>query len=364
MLRHYEQHEGGVKVYTQNLLPHLFPMNSKNHYVLMYQNPNLIGTYASYPNVDEMALSIPGSIIWDQVAVPWIAKKKKLDVIFNPKFTIPLLSSAKKVFVLHGSEWFVIPKTFLWYDRWYFSKLVPLYCRHADKFISVSHTVKNDVVKFTGVDPDKVIPIHNGYDQDRFHVIKDSNHLKAVKQKYQLPNKFILWVGQIYPPKNVGRLLRAFSQIKGEISHQLVIAGEQRWQGKDELRLIRDLGIQDRIHFTGWVSHDDLPVFYNLADLFVLPSLYEGFGIPLLEAMACGCPVLTSRTGTPPEVVGDTGYLVDPLNVDEIAKGIREVLSNLRIREAMVQKGFERVKSFSWEKCARETLEVLESVCS
>jgi glycosyltransferase involved in cell wall biosynthesis len=152
------------------------------------------------------------------------------------------------------------------------------------------------------------------------------------------------------------------AKVKDEIPQKLVIAGEERWRAKEDLELIERLGIKDWIHFTGWVSHDDLPAFYNLADLFVLPSLYEGFGIPLLEAMACGCPVLTSTTGSPPEVVEDAGYLVNPIKVDDIAAGICEVLSNSELRSAMVVKGLERVKDFSWEKCARETLRVLEGV--
>jgi glycosyltransferase involved in cell wall biosynthesis len=361
MLRHYEQHEGGVRIYTQNLLPRLFSMDSKNTYVLMYQNPNLLGTYSAYPNVEEVVLSIPGKILWDQLAVPWIAKKKRLDLVFNPKFTIPFLCRARKVFVLHGSDWFVIPEGYPWYDRWYFRKSVPLYCRYADAFISVSHATKKDVVRFTGVDPDKVIPIYHGFDHGRFHVIQDIAVLETVGQKYQLPKQFILWVGQIYPTKNFGRLLQAFSQIKDKIPHQLVIVGEHLWGAEDALQMIRDLKIHDRVLFTGWVSHDDLPALYNLAELFVMPSLYEGFGIPLLEAMACGCPVLTSKTASPPEVMDGAAYLVDPLEVNEIAKGTLEVLSSFPRREEMIKRGLQRVKSFSWESCAKKTLAVLES---
>jgi glycosyltransferase involved in cell wall biosynthesis len=216
-------------------------------------------------------------------------------------------------------------------------------------------------VKFTGVKPEKVVPVHNGFDPNHFHVIQDSHFLEAVRQAYQLPERFILWSGQIYPPKNLGRFLEALAKVKDEIPHKLVIAGEERWRAKEDLELIEQLGIKDRIHFTGWVSHDHLPAFYNLADLFVLPSLYEGFGIPLLEAMACGCPVLSSTTGSPPEVVEGAGYLVDPIKVDDIAAGICEVLFNTELRSAMVAEGLERVKEFSWEKCARQTLKVLES---
>jgi glycosyltransferase involved in cell wall biosynthesis len=362
MLRHYEQHEGGVKVYTQNLLPRLLSIGSEHHYVLMYQNPDLLGTYANVPCVEEIALPIPGKILWDQVAVPWIAKRKNLDVIFNLKFTVPFFTKVKKVFVLHGSEWFVIPGTFLWYDRWYFRLFLPFYCRRADAIIAVSHTVKQDIVRHIGVCLEKVTTVHNGFNPDVFHPIRDSNRLQSVREKYALPKRFILWVGQIYPPKNFGRLVQAFAEIMDKIPHDLVIAGEERWRAKAELQWIQKLGLERRVRFIGWIAHADLSVLYNLAELFVFPSLYEGFGIPLLEAMAAGCPVLTSKSGSPPEVTDGAAYLVDPLQVDEIGKGICEILSNVQLRELMVKKGFERVNSFSWEKCARETLAVLDSV--
>jgi glycosyltransferase involved in cell wall biosynthesis len=362
MLRHYDQHEGGIKVYTKNLLFHLLSIDTKNSYVFMYQHPKLIGTYADYPNVEEIVFRIPSSILWDQIAVPWIAKNKKVDIIFNPKLTTPLFGRQKKVFVIHGAEWFVIPETFLWYDRWYFKNFIPLYYRHADKYISVSETVKKDIVKYTHIDPNKVTPIYHGFDSNLFQVVHDQDHLLSVKKRYQLPDQFILWTGQLYPPKNFGRLLRGYAAVKDEIPHQLVVAGELRWKAKGDIQLIEDLDIKDRVQFAGWVFHDDLPAFYNLAELFVLPSLYEGFGIPLIEAMACGCPVLTSTTASPPEVVNGSAYLVDPLQVNEIANGIREVLSNIELRKEMIQKGLDRTKFFSWEKCAAEVLAVLESL--
>jgi glycosyltransferase involved in cell wall biosynthesis len=364
MLRHLEQHHGGVLVYTHSLLREMLALDTPYEFVLIYRNPDLIGTYGDGDHVREISVQAPSALLWDQIAVPWLEKKEKFDVIFNPKFTIPFLSKAKKVFVIHGSEWFVIPEAYLWYDRWYTHTLTSRYCHNADAIITVSNAVKKDIVKFTGTEPEKVVPVHNGFDPDCFHVIQDSHLLEAAGQAYQLPERFILWAGQIYPPKNLGRLLEALAQVREEIPHKLVIAGEERWRTKEDLELIEQLGLNDRVHFTGWVSHDELPAFYNLADLFVLPSLYEGFGIPLLEAMACGCPVLSSTTGSPPEVVEDAGYLVNPLKVDDIAAGICEVLSNSECRSAIVAKGLRRVKDFSWEKCARETLKVLELVCT
>jgi glycosyltransferase involved in cell wall biosynthesis len=302
MLRHFEQKEGGVKVYTKSVLPRLFSLGAAHQFVLIYQNPALIGTYGDFPNVEEMSLNLPGSVLWDQVGVPGAAAQRKLDVVFNPKFTVPLLGSFKKAFVLHGSEWFVIPKHFLWYDRLYLKLAVPFYLRAASALIAVSNAVRQDALRCTRVPPSKVTAIQNGFDTSRFRLIHDRDHLRDVSERYKLPERFILWAGQIESRKNIGRLLRGFARVARQIPHTLVIAGAQRFTfpmavgAERELELIDSLGLRDRVHFAGWVSHEDLPALYNFAELFLFPSLHEGFGIPLLEAMACGCPIVTANT--------------------------------------------------------------------
>lgn len=362
MLRHYEQHEGGVKHYTKTLLPLLFTLGARHQYVLIYQNPKLLGTYAAYPNVEELVSTVPGTILWDQLAVPWITRDRHLDIIFNPKFTVPLLHPAKKIFVLHGSEWFAIPRHFKWYDRVYCRTVVPWYCRRADAFIAVAHKVKEDAVRYVHADPDKIFPIHNAIDPKQFYFIEDEARLADVRARYGLPEKFVLWVGQIESRKNVKRLLRAFAQVAREFPHRLVIAGEQRWSTREELSEVGALGLQGRIQFLGWVQHTDLPAIYRLAELFAFPSLYEGFGIPLVEAMACGCPILTANTCAPPEVVDGAGYLVDPYDVTAIATGLRTMLSDPALRASMVARGLDRAKEFSWEKSARQVLAVFDAV--
>ncbi len=362
MLRHYEQQEGGVKVYTKRILPLLFTLGREHQYVLIYQNPKLLGTYANYPNVEEVAATLPGTVSWDQIAVPWVARRKRVDLIFNPKFTIPFFTRAKKVFVLHGSEWFVIPEHFKRYDQFYFNRAVPLYCRHSDAFIAVSNAVKTDVVKYLGVDPAKVAPIHNGFDPTVFQPVRDAAKLEAVRSKYKLPEHFILWAGQIESRKNIARLLQAFARIKDSVPHHLVMAGALRWSSGAELGEIERLGIADRICQPGWIDHGDLPAVYCLADQFAFPSLYEGFGIPLLEAMACGCPIVTANTCAPPEVCDGAARLVDPLNVADIAAAMKEVLLDRPLREKMAARGIERARDFSWEKCVREILALFRSL--
>jgi glycosyltransferase involved in cell wall biosynthesis len=362
MLRHYEQHEGGVKHYTKTLLPLLFSLGTQHQYTLIYQNPKLLGTYAGFPNVEELVSRMPGTLLWDQVAVPWVTRNKQLDIIFNPKFTIPFFTRAKTIFVLHGSEWFVIPDVFIWYDNLYTNRMVPLYCRHADAFISVADAVKADAVKYAHADPKNIYTVHNAIDPKQFYFIDDIEQLRSVRSKYRLPEKYIVWVGQIDGRKNVKRLLQAFAQVAGEFPHNLVIVGEQRRGGEEELSVINELGIADRVNFIGWVQHDDLPAIYRMADLFSFPSRYEGFGIPLVEAMACGCPIVTANTCSPPEVVDGAALLVDPYDVAAIAEAMRMVLRDRSLREKMIARGLERAKDFSWDKCARQVLAVFDAV--
>ena len=210
MLRHYEQLEGGVKHYTKSLLPKLFTLGPQHQYTLVYQNPRLVGTYSGFPNVEELVVRMPGTVLWDQLAFPWATRHRRLDIVFNPKFTIPLWGRAKKIWVLHGSEWFVIPKHFTWYDRIYVAASVPVYAHLADAFISVAKFVKDDMLKEARIDPDKIFPIYNGIDPQQFHFIDDVERLKAVRAKYKLPDKYIIWVGQIGSRKNIKRLLQSF----------------------------------------------------------------------------------------------------------------------------------------------------------
>ncbi len=178
--------------------------------------------------------------------------------------------------------------------------------RSADSFIAVSHAVKADAVRFTHVPESKVTVVHNGFDAGTFTPVRDPAQLHGVATKYRLPKHFVLWVGQLESRKNIRGLLRAFALIKDRVPHDLVLAGAQRFAFpmatgiERDLKLIEALSLQDRVHFPGWIPHEDLPSVYTLADLFSFPSLHEGFGIPLLEAMACGCPILTANTCAPP----------------------------------------------------------------
>jgi glycosyltransferase involved in cell wall biosynthesis len=361
MLRHFKRQPGGIGTYTNNLLNHLVKLDTINQYVFIYSDEDSVGSYSAYPNVEEIVIGSPSRLTWDQIALLSVVRSKRLDLIFNPKTSVPLFTNCKKIFVLHGGDWFAFPQNYGILDRFYHRIAAPIYCQKADAIISVSNSATERIAGALRVDPGKLKTIYHGI-SDHFKPIEDGRALATVRQQYHLPDHFILYVGQIYPMKNVGGIIRAFLNVRKRLPHKLVLVGSPGPNSKSDLALINELQLQDDVILTGWIPDEHLPAMYNLADLFVFPSFYEGFGIPLLEAMACGCPIVTSNVETPVEVVDNAAILVDPSDVNSISEGIYEGLTNQGLRQDLIQKGFERVKNFSWEESARDTLALFEAV--
>jgi glycosyltransferase involved in cell wall biosynthesis len=360
MLRHLDQHQGGVMVYTKNLLRALFAINTEHEFVLMYQNPEHIGTYARY-NVREIAVPMPTRFGWDQVAVRLMESREKFDVIFNPKYSAPLLAHCPTVFVCHGLDWYVMPWASRFHDRLSHRYLIPRYARKAAHIIAVSDTTRQHLIDYLGVDADKVTRIYLGVGETFLRPLNPAT-LAMVRHKYLIPERFFLYVGQIYPPKNFGNLLRAYARVGPQLGIPLVVAGTHTWLCEKDLELIHELVLESWIIQPGWIDHETLDAFYALAEALLLPSLYEACPSPLLEAMAVGCPIVTSNRYGCREIAGDAALLVDPDDVSSIAEGIQRMATEQDTRARLVQAGRERIKEFSWEKCARETLAVLESV--
>lgn len=364
MLRHYNQHGGGVWVYTRNLLREMLALDTPHEFILLYRDRHLVGTYSDNGNrVREVAMRAPSFFLWDQLAVWWMEKKEKLDLIFNPKYSIPLMAKCRTVFVCHGLDWYVMPRGSKLIDRLNHNYFIPRYASKADAIITVSDTTRDHVIKYLEVDENRVHTVYHGVDEAFREPIPDGK-LKEVRKTYQLPDRFFLYVGQIYPPKNFGRLLRAYARVGPKLGVSLVIAGEHRWLCEEELALIGRLGISPWIVWSDWIDRNTLPAFYALSEAILLPSLYESFGLPLLEAMSSGCPVVTANRYGTAELVGQAGMLVNPEDVDSIADGMHKVITDHELRQRLVAAGYERVRGFSWKKCAKETLQVLENVMS
>ena len=359
MLRNVGE-KGGVGLYTRNILKNLLKIDKDNQYVLFYQGKKRKTSFSGYSNVEEQWINVPYKMLWDQIFIPFSALKSRIDLLFSPKWTVPLVLPCKTVTVVPEVGYYLHPEFYGLKDILYLKFIIPLYLRKATRIIAVSHTSKKDIIKFTGVDKSKIVAVHVA--TDIFTGPLNSSFIEKVKTKYALPSRFILHVGIIYPEKNVERLIQAFVKIAEKFPHKLVLVGGFRWKYTEIFNLIEKFNLKDKVIMTNWIPRSELPVFYKLADLFAFPSLYEGFGVPVLEAMACGCPVVTSSTGATPEVVGDAALVVNPRSVDEIYKATVRVLEDEKLKKELVSKGYARAKKFSWEKSARETLSVFKEL--
>jgi len=241
----------------------------------------------------------------------------------------------------------------------YFKLLLRRSIKKSEKLISVSETVKKDILFRFNIPDDKIVVIPLGV-SDIFSKTINSK----VTFKYSISNKYILFVGNIEPKKNLIRLLKAYHKLinEGKISHQLVIAGQKGWKYKEIFKTVQSLNLQDKVVFTGYIPENNLPALYSMAELFVFPSIYEGFGIPPLEAMVCETPVLASNTGALPETSGGSCLMVNPYNTDEIANGIHKLLTDVTLRSYYIKKGKKWAEQFTWERTAKDTLDVYKSI--
>jgi glycosyltransferase involved in cell wall biosynthesis len=292
-----------------------------------------------------------------------IGRLEEADLFFGTNYRGVFLKGMKNVITIHDMAHEHFPDAVPGNTLRYLKERLPEVARSAALLIADSEATKDDVVTFLNVPEQKVRVIYLGVDTS-FRKIADREILTAARERYRLPERFILFLGTIQPRKNLEGLIKAFALLCKEkgFEHSLVVAGGQGWKSGGLKALIKKLGLDRRVRFIGYVDGGDMPALYNLADLFVFPSLYEGFGLPVLEAMACGVPVVTSRVSSLPEVAGDAAVLVDPSSGEDIAEGMRRLLSGGALRDQCVEKSLERAKLFTWERCAHETLAVFKEV--
>lgn len=357
MLRAIDEKQG-IGIYTQNLMDRMLEMDPVNEYVLYYRNPDFVGRYARFSRVKEVAIASGGKWAWDQAFIPRAAKRDGVDLIFHPKFTVPFFTRCKTVMTIHGASWFVRPDLYPnKLDLAYVRATMPLYCRKSDFIIANSDLTRDDFIRILKVPAEKIQTVRLGT-SERFRVVDDHDELQAARTKYQLPEKFILSVIKYDRRKNFENLIAAFRLLRKRTPCKLVVTGIGCDKYIGEYKLAED-GTLDDVQFLGWVDQSDLPALYTLATCHFFPSVYEEFGIPACEAMACGCPPVVSSTGALPEIVGDAGVIVDPFNPPVMADGLEKVYTQSNVRDDLSRRSLERAKEFTWERCARETLDVL-----
>jgi glycosyltransferase involved in cell wall biosynthesis len=362
MLRTIDEKQG-IGVYTINLMREMLAIDTVNDYLLMYRNPDFAGTFSDRPNVKEIVLPAKNKIIWDQFTVPRAAAREGVQLLFHTKFTVPFFSRIPSVMSAHGASWFVRPDIYPnKLDLAYIRTVMPFYCRKSSAIVANSDLTRNDYIRVLRVPPEKITTVRLGMNEN-FKVIDDQAHLDAMREKHSLPEKYIFSVIKYDPRKNFDNLIKGFRLLRKRMPVKLVVAGIGCEKYREEYNLAED-GIDKDITFLGWVEQDELPALYNMAACMLFPSVYEEFGIPTVEAMACGCPVVISSTGALPELAGDAGIIVDPFNPKSIADGLEKLMGSDENREKHAALCLERSKMFSWHRCAKETLAVLNGFAS
>jgi glycosyltransferase involved in cell wall biosynthesis len=371
----------GVEEYTINLLSHLLPLESKIDYRLFYNAYRKVKL--NYPwlflnNVELQDFKIPNRFFF--VGARYFGQPKidkllgGLDIYFNPHFFVaPLSRQCKKVITFHDLSFERYPNFFSWRKRLWQKFLMNTRqeAKRADKIIAVSQSTKEDLVNLYGVEPEKITVVYSGVGEQFRPMDSEQRTTDHIRKKYNLPEKFILYFGTIEPRKNLVGLIKAFELLKAKLQiakpsqaypnskFKLVIAGAEGWLYQDIFKAARESKCSQDIIFTGFIEEADKPYLYNLAELFVYPSFFEGFGFPPLEAMACGLPTIVSCNSSLPEVVDQAALMIDSSNIDELAWVMEMALTDHNLRQRLIQKGIEQARKFSWQRCAEKTLKVL-----
>lgn len=363
----------GMGNFLYNLLIELINLDKTNQY-LLYTNTSepLDDALALSDNLQVHVLSMPTYPLQEQVALPLVARRHRLDMLHCTANTGPVfLPQRIKVLLTIHDVMYLLPYELLppspslyqrlgrAYRRW----TVPRVAKRADMIMTDSNHSRQDILNLLQIPPECVHVVY-GAPSPVFRPLPNKEGIQQIKQRYRIRNRFILALGGLDPRKNTARVLQAFKKFRqqSEADYQLVIVGLPKSGQSLFSRIAVEIGIPEKTVLTDFVPQKDLVALHNAAELFLYPSLYEGFGLPVLEAMACGAPVITSTAGSIPEIAGDAALLIEPRDVEALALAIEEVVTDQAFRQELVSRGFEHVKKFSWAKAARELLAVYERV--
>lgn len=286
------------------------------------------------------------------------------DITHFFNFLLPPGVRGKSVLTVHDMAYLVCPETVRFKTKMMLRLTLKKSCQRADKIVTISHFTKRELLRLMRIPEEKVVVVHLGVDPRKFFPRPPEGEVETVRHKYGIQRDYLLYVGTLEPRKNIERLIEAYSLAKGRLREMplLVLAGRKGWLYDAIFERVTALQLQNDVLFPGYVEDHEVPALLSGALAFLFPSLYEGFGLPPLEAMACGTPVLTSNTSSLPEVAGDAALLVDPNSVEEIAEGIKRLVTDVDLRQMLSRQGLERSKAFTWERAAKRHMEIYESL--
>ncbi len=348
----------GSGVYAYELLKEF--AKSKNHNFIVYLKEKPLNDLPKQTANFKYRVFGPKKL-WTQLALPVnLLIGKKPDVFFSMGHYGPRFSKVPYTITIFDLSYLHFPELFKKSDLYQLTNWSAYSIRGAKHIFAISRSTKDDIVKNYKVDPSKVTVTYMGYDNSRFKP-QAKQKIDVVKKKYKLPEEYIIFIGTIQPRKNIEFLLEAFSKL-GNQKLKLVIVGRKGWLFEQIFQKVKELQLASEVIFTGYVSNADLPALLSGAKLYVSPSLWEGFGIPTIEAQACGVPTVVSSVSSLPEVVGESSILINPKSVESISQGMIKVIRDNSLETRLIQDGFQNARRFSWEKCAQQTLSVLEKL--
>lgn len=361
-------HRAGAGIYIFNLVRALAGVDRENEYVVFAKSLHVAEFGIDQPNVrfvDAGELSMPRRIVWEQTALPALLRRMRVDVLHSPHYTMPARMPCRSVVTFCDMVFVLFPEVHNFARRAFFRTMMRRSARRANRLIAISESTRQDVMRHMRVPGERIVAVPLAADST--FCPRPAVEVEAVCARYGLtPGRFILNVGVLEPRKNVPALLRAYASLGDAFPDvPLVIAGKKGWMYEEIFRAAHELGFDrdsSRVRFVGHVPEDDLVPLYNGARVFVYPSRYEGFGLPVLEALQCGAPTITTNVSSMPEVAGDSALLVSPDDVEGLSGALCKVLSDDRLAQELSRRGVEQAKPFSWRRCAQETLQVYRSV--
>jgi glycosyltransferase involved in cell wall biosynthesis len=352
----------GAGNYIFNLVKALADIDRENRYFVFAKPENIAEWNITQPNFHFVPIDLsirPLRLLWEQCVLPWLVRSRGITVFHSPHYTMPVLLPCRSVVTIHDVSFILFPRLHGRVKRWFFTGMLHLVSKRAHRVIAVSESTRADILRRLHTDAAKVSVVLEAADK-RFISCPDSAEVRRVCATFRIDaGRYLLFVGILEPRKNIPLLLNAYRLLVDQgVGLPLVIAGKKGWMFKTIFSVVKNLGLQQHVIFTGYVDKRDLPCLYNGARLFVYPSLYEGFGLPVLEAMACGTPVVTSNVSSMPQITGDAALLVSPADALGLAAAMRRLTSDDALHAELRQRGLKRAAEFSWENAARQTLEI------
>lgn len=355
----------GTEGYALHLIRALLRLDGGHRYRLYFNQAPPPGLF---PEGAYEARVIPFPRLWTHVRLAIEVTRHPVDVLFVPAHVLPLVSAGRSVVTVHDLGYLAFPQAHRPLDRLYLDLSTRWNVTRATRVLADSEATRRDLITRYRAPAEKVAVVYPGWDAEVWRPAPQEQ-VAAVKARYGIAGDYILYLGTLQPRKNLVRLVQAFARLWGsgfapglQNGLQLVLAGQVGWLAQGVFEAVRRLGLESAVVFTGYIADEEAVALMSGAQAFVFPSLYEGFGFPVLEAMACGVPVVCSNVSSLPEVAGEAALLVDPMDVDALAQAIQRILTDAALRERLVAHGYRQVTCFSWERCARQVKDVLEAV--